>query len=494
TLRTGEPQSNVIARLMRGDGTLAWLSMNTRPLVRDGEPLPYAVVLSFSDISERRLAEERLEYQALFDALTGLPNRVLFERRLEEALSAASSEEGVALLFIDLDRFKAVNDTLGHGAGDALLRQVSARLAECMRVGDTLARIGGDEFTCVLREIRDVEAAATVAERVLDACRAPFDIDGNEIYIGASVGVSLWPLHGEDADMLLRGADSAMYRAKTTGKDRYRVYSSDMASAAADALKIEAALHRALERDELVLHYQPKLDARTNRLRGFEALVRRRHPQRGLISPGVFIPVAEKSGLIVRLGAWVLRRACEQMVAWRRAGHAPPSMAINVSARQFDDGGFLSHVSGILSELDLPAAHLEIELTEGAIMRNVAESSQQLARLRALGVRIAVDDFGTGYSSLSYLQRLPIDLLKIDRSFVKDMDARPSTLPLVHAIIELAHNLGLQVIAEGVETAEQLDALQRLACDQVQGFFLGEPVSAEEAAARWLAGSSAASG
>ncbi len=294
--------------------------------------------------------------------------------------------------------------------------------------------------------------------------------------------------------MLLRGADSAMYRAKTTGKDRYRVYSSDMASAAADALKIEAALHRALERDELVLHYQPKLDARTNRLRGFEALVRWRHPQRGLISPGVFLPVAEKSGLIVRLGAWVLRRACAQMVAWRRAGHAPPSMAINVSARQFDDGGFLAHVSGILRSLDLPAAHLEIELTEGAIMRNVAESSQQLARLRSLGVRIAVDDFGTGYSSLSYLQRLPIDLLKIDRSFVKDMDARPSTLPLVHAIIELAHSLGLQVIAEGVETAEQLDALQRLACDQVQGFFLGEPVSAEEAAARWLQESCVAPG
>jgi diguanylate cyclase (GGDEF)-like protein/PAS domain S-box-containing protein len=434
----------------------------------------------------QRESEARLEYQALFDGLTGLPNRVLFERRLQEALASASADAGFALLFIDLDRFKSVNDTLGHGAGDALLQQVTARLAEHMRAGDTLARMGGDEFTCILGGVRDVEAAARVAERVLDACRAPFDIDGHEIFIGASVGVSLWPLHGEDASVLLRGADSAMYRAKTSGKDRYRVYSSDMASAAAEALTLEAALHRALERDELVLHYQPKLDAVTHRLIGFEALVRWNHPRRGLLQPGVFIPVAEKSGLIVRLGAWVLRRACEQTAAWRRAGLAPPPMAINVSARQFDDGAFIDHVAGILRELDLPADHLEIELTEGVIMRNVAESSHQLARLRVLGVRIAVDDFGTGYSSLSYLQRLPIDLLKIDRSFVKDMDARPSTLPLVHAIIELAHSLGLQVIAEGVETQEQLESLQRLTCDQIQGFLLGVPVTAEEAAARWL--------
>jgi diguanylate cyclase (GGDEF)-like protein/PAS domain S-box-containing protein len=486
TLESGQPLSRMIAGARRDDGSVVWLSINVRPVQHEGDPRPEAVVLSFTDITDRKLAAELLTQHKNFDALTGLPNRALFQRRIEEEVSGAAHDgRGLAVMVMDLDGFKVVNDTLGHGAGDQLLHVVAQRLCRCVRGEDAVARIGGDEFGIILGGVRDAAQVNAVADRVFAALAAPVDIRGQEIFAGASLGACVYPEGGATADAMIKNADSALSRAKEAGKKRCRVYTAEM-SGGPDRLVLEAQLRRAIERDQLILHSQPKVTFHDGALSGFEVLVRWRHPERGLLMPGAFLRIAEESGLVVPMGRWVLQRACAQSAAWLRDGRGPARVAVNLSVRQLDDGGFVDEVARTLEETGLPARLLELEVTEGALMRDPNASARELSRLRALGVTIAVDDFGTGYSSLSYLQQLPIDALKVDRSFVSAMEATASTLPLVQAIVSMARALGLSVVAEGVETARQYELLRDLGCDEAQGYYIGRPVPAEDFATRWL--------
>jgi diguanylate cyclase (GGDEF)-like protein len=448
----------------------------------------------------RALAESEERYRALaaaiddklaqianLDSLTGLPNRALFHRRLDEEISHATREgRGLAVLMMDVDGFKVVNDTLGHAAGDRLLEMIAQRVSRSVRGEDVVARVGGDELAAILVGVSEAQQALAAANRVLAAVSMPIDLAGHEIFVGVSIGIAVYPEAGIDGDALQRAADQAMARAKRAGKNRCRVYSPEMSGAAPDRLTLESQLRRAIERDQLVLHCQPKTKLVDGALAGFEVLIRWQHPERGLLPPGVFLGIAEESGIIVPMGVWALRRACMQSAAWVQAGRTPARVAVNVSMRQLEDGGFVEAVARTLEETGLPARLLEIEVTENAIMRDPDASARELAALRSLGVTIAVDDFGTGYSSLSYLQRLPIDLLKIDRSFVSAMEGPATTLPLVQAIISMARALGLAVVAEGVETQRQLDLLRDLGCDEVQGFLIGRPIPCQDFAERWI--------
>ncbi len=428
---------------------------------------------------EQRDLNDRLAYQAMHDALTGLPNRFLFEDRLHQALAQAKRHDWhVAVLFIDLDRFKQINDTLGHSVGDALLQQVSRRLETCLRRTDSLARMGGDEFQLILSELRDPQDALRVSQKLLDSLKAPFHVDTYELFVTASIGISLFPRDGRDAATLLRNADSAMYRAKNQGKNSFQFFTPDLGATALEQLELENDLRRAMAGGEFRLYYQPQLEI-NGQLVGLEALLVWNHPKLGLIPPMQFIPLAEESGLIVEIGEWVLVEVCRQSAAWRQAGYDRVKIAANVSSMQFARADFVSIVSQILSQSNVDPSGLELELTESVVMREFEESSRQLERLRSLGVSIAIDDFGTGYSSLSYLRNLPIDTIKIDRSFIKDLDVGSSTMPLVQAIVSLAHGLGLNVVAEGVETETELRALRSVGCDKVQGYYLGEPLPAE---------------
>jgi diguanylate cyclase (GGDEF)-like protein/PAS domain S-box-containing protein len=433
------------------------------------------------DITDAKRVEERIRHMAHHDALTDLPNRVLLYDRVGQLLARARrGGQMLAVLFIDLDRFKNVNDSLGHQVGDRLLQLVAERLRACVRESDTVARLGGDEFVVVVPDLAQPADAAGVAQKLLESLAQPFRIDSHDLHITPSVGICAYPDDGEDVETLMRNADTAMYHAKEMGRNNYQFFTAGMNAAAQHRLALENDLRRALERAELTLHYQPQLDLKTGDIIGFEALARWRHPERGMVPPAQFIPVAEDSGLINRLGEWVLEQACAQAEQWRRAGMPRLQVAVNLSAQQFRREGVAQTVASVLRQTGLPAHCLELEITESVIIQQAGEAVVKLTELNEMDVQLSLDDFGTGYSSLSYLKRFPIDKLKIDQSFVRDISTDPDDAAIVTAIIAMAHSLGLEVIAEGVETAEQLAFLKLLGCDKAQGYYFSKPLPAEE--------------
>ena len=429
------------------------------------------------DMGERKRFEEELRHQATHDSLTGLPNRVLLQDRLETALMTAQRQKiGVAVLFLDLDNFKRINDTLGHSAGDALLRQVGERLRNRLRTTDTVGRRGGDEFMVVFNHPCDVKEVMAVVNKVRGVFAQPFNCEGEELFVTCTLGVALSPEDGRDAETLVKNADIAMYRAKEKGKDQYQFYIPDMNAESRAMLTLETELRRALDRGEFVLHYQPQLDVRSRRTVGFEALIRWQHPRQGLLMPDQFVPLLEESGLIVSVGEWVLRSACAQWRAWRAQGWRGLRVAINVSARQFGSSDIVELVRQVVEEEQVPAACVELEVTETVVMQDVMRAAEILNDLRRIGVRPAIDDFGTGYASLSYLKRFAIDILKIDQSFVYDVDSDYDDAAIIEAITSLGHNLGMEVVAEGVETQAQFEFLRSQGCDTVQGYLVGRPM------------------
>ena len=463
--------SNLELRLRRRDGTAVWVLENVTLL--DSGVLEGTII----DITDRKHVQEQMEYQAYHDALTSLPNRLLFRDRITIAQAHAKRNgRCVAVMFLDLDQFKLVNDTLGHTVGDRLLQAIASRLVNCVRAEDTVARMGGDEFTILLTDMQDRRGAAGVAQKVIDAVRQPVRIDEHELYVTTSIGIAIYPEDGDDAETLLKNADRAMYRAKELGRDNYQY--ATVSDRGDSRLSLERALHHALERDELVVHYHPMFEIATGFVVGAEALVRWNHPERGLLQPNEFIPIAEETNLIVPLGAWVLRTACAQMKAWHDAGHARLRIAVNLSPRQFQDRELVSTVEKILAETHFPAPLLDLEITESTAMQNAELSLTILNRLKEMGIRISIDDFGTGYSSLSYLKRFPIDTVKIDQDFVRDLTTDDAAI--ITAVISMARALNLRVIAEGVETEEQLDFLRREQCAEMQGFLYSQPLSAAE--------------
>lgn len=454
------------------------------PTLQELDFLTAASRLAALAIEHRRLTD-RLSHQGQHDALTGLPNRLLLQDRLNQALALAMRKSHqVAVLFMDLDRFKQINDTLGHSHGDTLLRAVARRLEGCIRKSDTLARLGGDEFMVVVPELVDPQEAMRVAGKLMQTLRAPFQVDGHEFFVSVSLGISIYPADGEDGETLMANADAAMYRAKETGRDNCMWFTPQMNARMMERIELESQFRHAWALGQLSLHYQPQCGA-VGEIQGFEALLRWQHPTLGMVPPARFIPLAEESGLIVPIGEWVLREACMQAASWRKAGHADLRISVNVSAIQFKRGNLLDTVRRVLADTRLEPAALVLEITESLLLQNAAEASTHLIELRRLGVGIAIDDFGTGYSSLSYLHKLPVTTLKIDRSFVceigvKPMDGRDEA-PIIRTIIALARNLGLSVVAEGVETLAQWDLLLALGCDGFQGFLLHPPLTVEDA-------------
>jgi diguanylate cyclase (GGDEF)-like protein/PAS domain S-box-containing protein len=429
---------------------------------------------------ERQAVEEELRHNALHDALTGLPNQRLFYDRLQVAMvQAKRTGDKLAVCFVDLDRFKVVNDTLGHRIGDALLKEVAARLALTLREGDTLARLGGDEFVVLLPQVTDTNAASKIAQRLLESLQHPVTVDNRELFVTASVGVSLYPDSGLDPESLVKNADHAMYRAKEIGRDTYQVYAAKDGEAN-EMLALETSLRRAIKNDELRLFYQPQIELASGKIVSVEALVRWQHPERGLVPPLDFIPLAEETGLILPIGAWVIGEACRQIAQWQRLGFPPVRVAVNVSARQFRHKSFVESVQSVLEANGVEPSQLEIELTESVTMYAGEAELQALARLKFLGVRLAIDDFGTGYASLSNLKRFPIDVVKIDRSFVNDCLNSTDDAAIVKAVVSMGHALHLQVVAEGVETREQMAFLQLLGCDGAQGYLIGAPMPADK--------------
>jgi len=436
----------------------------------------------YKDQLEKLLRERTAEVNRLayYDTLTGLPNRTLFKDRLEQAVAVSlRSGKLIGILFIALDQLKKVNDTLGHLPGDQLMKQVAGRLRSCVTEGDTVARFGGDEFAVMLTRIDGAKDIIEIIGALRAALGPPFDLDGQELFVTTSVGVSLFPLDGREGQSLLKNASSALYRAKKSGGDNYKFYTEDMNSRASKQLALETSLRHAIDNEEFVLHYQPRLAVDSLKITGVEALVRWQHPQLGLLSPAEFISLAEDNGLILPIGEWVLRTACRQNREWQEKGFAPMRVGVNVSARQFHQQHLAEIVLNILDETGLAPAFLDLELTESSIMSNAQATIDVLTRLKAMDVTISIDDFGTGFSSLSYLKRLPIDALKIDQSFVRDVTTDPDDAALVMTIVTLAHNLRLNVVAEGVETEEQLRFLHLLRCDEVQGYLFSKPLPAE---------------
>jgi diguanylate cyclase (GGDEF)-like protein/PAS domain S-box-containing protein len=479
------------------DGTMHWVRISGEPIVdRDGVFKGYRGV--GKNITGEKRVQERIQHMAQHDALTDLPNRSLLYDRVGQLVTQGRRNPHVfALLFIDLDRFKNVNDSLGHQVGDRLLQSVSERLLTCIRESDTVARIGGDEFVVLLAGLSEAKDAGTVAEKLQELLSQPFRFEGHDLHVTPSVGICTYPQDGADVETLMRNADTAMYHAKEMGRNNYQFFTPDMNAAAQRRLALENDLRRALERSEFILHYQPQIDLVTGDIIGFEALVRWRHPERAMVPPGEFIPVAEETGMINPLGEWVLHHTCVQAAEWLRAGHPPLQVAVNLSAHQFRREGVAATVARVLKESGLPAARLELEITESAIIHQPEQAIVTFNELSGMGVQLSIDDFGTGYSSLSYLKRFPIDKLKIDQSFVRDIHTDPDDAAIVTAIIAMAHSLGLEVIAEGVETAEQLAFLRTLGCDKAQGYYFSRPLPVHEFAAlllEWRAPARAAAG
>ena len=478
TERVGEelPPHELFAR--RRSGEVIPVEIAVTPLDYDGQRV---FILTVRDITVRKQTEETLRNLAYLDPLTGLPNRLLFHDRLVQAMERGRrTRQLLAVLLVDLDRFKLINDSLGLEKGDQVLRAVAERLGRTLRRSDTVARLGGDEFMLLVASAANAEAAAKVAQKVLDTLRPPFTVNGHELTASASIGIALFPYDGDDADTLIKNADTALSRAKEQGRNHFQFYTNDMNATAFERLMLESRLRKALEQGELVLYYQPQVSLQTGRIVGVEALVRWFHPDLGMVPPAEFIPLAEETGLIVPIGEWVLRTACRDGRRWQELGFRPLRVAVNLSARQFQQGDLVDVVARVLDETLLPAADLELELTESVIMRDAAESVRRLRELTALGIHLAVDDFGTGYSSLGYLRTFPIRSLKIDRSFIRDIDRDPNGAAIAQAIIALASSLGLKAIAEGVETREQLDMLRGWGCEEMQGYYFCRPVPADE--------------
>jgi len=451
----------------------------TITVVRDAHGHVVNYVASFTDITQRVQAEKQAYYLAYHDALTGLPNRANLRGRLEQSLASALREsKQVAVMFLDLDRFKAINDSLGHAVGDELLVEVASRLKHAVRESDTVARLGGDEFVVVLTDA-DVGGAAHVAGKILETIEQSFTVSGKELYTSSSIGICLYPDDGGNAEELMRHADSAMYFAKSQGRGNCQFYTSDMNRRAVDRVELETELRDAIHKQQLLLHYQPQVDTVSGRICGVEALVRWNHPKRGMVSPASFIPIAEETGLINSLGTWVLNEACRELQRWHESGVRGVRMAVNLSARQLRQSNLLDIITRALLEQHLIGEDLELELTESVVMQDPEMAIGVFKDLRSMGIHLAIDDFGTGYSSLSYLKLLPINRLKLDRSFVKDIEHDPNDAAISAATIALAHNLGLQVIAEGVETVKQQEFLREKQCDQLQGFALGKPMPGE---------------
>jgi len=468
-----------VVRNYRKDGSLFWNELSVAP-VRDAAGRLTNFVGIVDDVTEHKRYEEQLEHQANFDPLTDLANRNLLADRLQQSLVYADrSQRLVAVLLLDLDRFKIVNESLGHGQGDLLLQRVAERLTECVRAADTVARLGGDEFVIALAEVAEVGDVGLVVKNFQNALARPFTIAGRELYVTASIGISLYPTDGQDGESLLRHADIAMYRAKEEGRNTFRFFSPEMNLRIMETLDLEADLRRALERDEFVLHYQPKVDLASGRITSCEALVRWQHPEKGMIPPGAFIPLAEETGLIVPLGDWVLHTACAQNRQWQQEGLPPISVATNLSARQFRETDLVETVQRTLRETGLEPQYLSLEVTESLIMKDPARAATTMRRFKELGIELSLDDFGTGYSSLNYLRSFPVDCLKIDRSFITDVTTDPSAAAVATSIVAIAHSLGLHAVAEGVETQEQLDFLRHCGCDSLQGYYFSRPVPPE---------------
>jgi len=472
TLQTGKPQSDVVMGLRKPDGSATWLSLNVRPLGGpDGQPRS-GVVVSFTDITERRSFEEKLTYLAQNDALTGLPNRALLLDRLAQAITRATRRgTRIGVMLVDLDRFKGINDSLGHSAGDTVLKEVAGRIRRSLREADTVARLGGDEFCIVLEDCESREKVAVAAAKLRGVLDEPIVTENRELFTGASIGLALFPDDGDSVEDLIKQADIAMYDAKRGGGNAYRFYRPELQSKPAGQIGLETALRRAVERNELALYYQPQIDVGTGHPVGIEALLHWRHPELGILPPRQFIHIAEDTGLIVPIGEWVLKTACAEAKAWHQAGLPQLNVAVNLSARQFRDAQLAGKVAATLAVTGLDPRFLELEITESVIMSETGHTINVLTRLAQLGVRVSIDDFGTGYSSLAYLKRFPVHALKIDRSFVRDIHSDREDAAIVQAIITLAKALDLGVVAEGVETGEQLAYLANLGCDRYQGYY-----------------------
>jgi diguanylate cyclase (GGDEF)-like protein/PAS domain S-box-containing protein len=481
-LQVGTWEGEFWLKRKEGETYPCWVGITA---ARDAENELVSYVCFFTDMSERKASEKRIHRLAYYDSLTQLPNRTLFQDRLHSSLQlAARRGSWVVLMFLDLDRFKPINDSLGHAAGDRMLKEVAMRLASCVDEDDTVARMGGDEFTFLLHPGADrdevLNRAIHVGERILACLTEPFVLSGREFFVTASIGIALSPQDGNDISQLMKNADTAMYHAKERGKNNFQFYQTEMNASALERLELESDLRHALEQQQFVLHYQPQFLADGRTLTGVEALLRWQHPSRGLVPPGDFIPALEELGLVVEAGDWVIGEACRQIRAWQEQGLAVPKVSVNLSARQFADGRLGQRIAEILASSGISPDCLELELTESILMQDVAGAMRILDSLKRLGPSIAIDDFGTGYSSLNYLKAFPIDVLKIDHSFVDGLPAGEQDGQIARAIIAMAHSLNLSVIAEGVENQAQLDFLQEHGCDEVQGFYLGRPVPASQ--------------
>jgi diguanylate cyclase (GGDEF)-like protein/PAS domain S-box-containing protein len=449
--------------------------------VRDRTGALTHYVAACTDITKRKRDEEHIRFQANYDMLTHLPNRYLIMDRLEQAILKAQRDGSrVCVLFLDLDRFKNINDSYGHAAGDEVLKLVARRLRQVVRMSDTVGRLAGDEFIIVLTEVSDGDVGGQVAEKITEVLSEAFQVLDAELFCLPSIGITYYPDQAETVETLLRNADIAMYHAKHSGNDRYMTFSSDMAQRSVELMNLETDLRHAVNREELELHYQPKVGADGRTVVGCEALIRWRHPRLGLVSPGDFIPLAEESGLIVPIGRWTLAEACRQYMEWRKHGIAPPSISVNVSVRQFNDSQFLDNVRDVLDGTGMPAGCLDLEITESVMMGDVERAVATLNALKGMGVTLSIDDFGTGYSSLNYLKTFPIDTLKIDQTFVRDVEYDTKDAAIIATIVSLAKNLGFQVVAEGVESREQMDFLRRSDCSLFQGFWVSRPLPAND--------------
>ncbi len=466
-----------------GQTMLAATDKHMLQMRQANENLVVATIESHNLVDQIRLAHSQMDHLAHHDVLTDLPNRLLLMDRLRQAIELARRQgKQLAVMFMDLDHFKHINDSLGHAVGDQLLQSVAQRLLACVRQSDTISRQGGDEFLLLLPTIEHAEDAALSAQKMLVALVPPHTIDQHDLHIGISIGISIYPDDGRDAETLIKGADTAMYHAKDSGRNNYKFFEPSMNVRAVQRQSTEASLRRALDRHEFVLHYQPKINLKSKLMVGVEALIRWQHPERGLLPPAQFIPIAEDSGLILSIGRWVLHEACRQAQAWQQVGLPPVTVAVNTSALEFRAPDFLDNIRATLDETGLEPRYLELELTESVLMRDADATNRMLHTLADMDVKLTVDDFGTGYSSLSYLRQFPIDTLKIDQSFVHQITSSPSDAGLVSAVINMGKSLNHRVIAEGVETSEQHDFLLAEQCDEGQGYYFGRPMVAEELA------------